>query len=230
VILGEICSASYPCDAPVWEGSIGYYDLSIALGRDQYTGECIISLTASGEDADPVFVSGCADMSASVTLYDGTIISVACKQCSCEAQLVSLCCGGRNLPGSLSLTITGSGSLSCADVTVTLIQEGDGVWRGSATKGVSIPDAGGEICAPYFFEFEFFCDPAGPVYTLNYKFTYLGNTSPEVGWCGAAKLSEDCECPYLGVWEENVGPFACPNTSSTDFIAFAVFESEDDCA
>jgi hypothetical protein len=68
----------------VWEGSIGYYDLSIALGRDQYTGECIISLTASGEDADPVFVSGCADMSASVTLYDGTVISVVCKQCSCE--------------------------------------------------------------------------------------------------------------------------------------------------
>jgi hypothetical protein len=84
VILGEICSTSYPCDAPVWEGSIGYYDLSIALGRDDYTGECTISLTASGEDADPVFASGCGNMSASVTLYDGTVISVACKQCSCE--------------------------------------------------------------------------------------------------------------------------------------------------
>lgn len=84
VMLGEICSTSYPCDAPIWEGSIGYYDLSIALGRDDYTGDCTISLTASGEDADPVFASGCGNMSASVTLYDGTIIRVACKVCECE--------------------------------------------------------------------------------------------------------------------------------------------------
>ncbi len=81
---GEICDVSYPCDAPVWEGTVGYYELSVALGRDEYTGECVITLTANGEEQDPVFVTGCADMSASVTLYDGTIISVACKQCSCE--------------------------------------------------------------------------------------------------------------------------------------------------
>jgi hypothetical protein len=100
VMLGEICSTSYPCDAPVWEGSIGYYDLSAALGRDDYTGECTISLTASGEDADPVFASGCGNMSASVTLYDGTVISVRCKQCSCEETDTTTCCDGRPCAGS----------------------------------------------------------------------------------------------------------------------------------
>jgi len=81
--MGEICDTSYPCDAPVWEGTIGYYDLSVALGRDSY-GNCIITLTANGEEADPVAVTGCDDMSASVTLSDGTIITVRCKQCNCE--------------------------------------------------------------------------------------------------------------------------------------------------
>jgi hypothetical protein len=100
VMLGEICSTSYPCDAPIWEGSIGYYDLSAALGRDDYTGECTISLTASGEDADPVFASGCGNMSASVTLYDGTVISVRCKQCSCEETDSTECCDGRPCAGS----------------------------------------------------------------------------------------------------------------------------------
>ena len=86
IIQGELCTSSYPCDAPVWEGTLGYYDLSIALGRDEYTAECIISLTANGEEPDPVFVTGCADMSASVTLYDGTVISLECKQCACNQQ------------------------------------------------------------------------------------------------------------------------------------------------
>ena len=100
IIQGELCTSSYPCDAPVWEGTLGYYDLSIALGRDEYTGECIISLTANGEEPEPVFVTGCADMSASVTLYDGTIISVRCKQCSCGETDNTECCDGRPCPGS----------------------------------------------------------------------------------------------------------------------------------
>ena len=99
IIQGELCTSSYPCDPPVWEGTLGYYDLSIALGRDEYTAECIISLTANGEEPEPVFVTGCSDMSASVTLYDGTIISVACKLCSCEEPLQS-CCGCPSFGGN----------------------------------------------------------------------------------------------------------------------------------
>jgi hypothetical protein len=90
VTTGEICDVSYPCDAPVWEGTVGYYELSIALGRDQY-GECIITLTIDGEEQDAVTVTGCADMSATVTLYDGTTIAVSCKQCSCEETAIYPC-------------------------------------------------------------------------------------------------------------------------------------------
>jgi hypothetical protein len=105
IIQGELCTASYPCDPPVWEGTLGYYDLSIALGRDEYTAECIISLTANGEEPDPVFVTGCADMSASVTLYDGTVISVVCKQCSCDevSQIIGDCICGRPIGETLRL-------------------------------------------------------------------------------------------------------------------------------
>jgi hypothetical protein len=88
---GQICDVSYPCDAPVWEGTVGYYELSVALGRDESTGECTITLTVDGEEQDPVLVTGCADMSATITLYDGTIISVACKQCSCDEPVVYPC-------------------------------------------------------------------------------------------------------------------------------------------
>jgi hypothetical protein len=86
VFTGELFDTAYACDPPVWAGSVGYYDLSFALGRDEYTGECIVTLTADGEEQDPVFVTGCADMSAIVTLYDGTIISIECKQCACNQQ------------------------------------------------------------------------------------------------------------------------------------------------
>lgn len=102
ITTGEICDVSYPCDAPVWEGSVGYYELSIALGRDEY-GDCIITLTIDGDEQDPVTVTGCADMSATVTLYDGTTIAVSCKQCACAEDFP--CCPGMTFPDTLSLTL-----------------------------------------------------------------------------------------------------------------------------
>lgn len=91
VTTGEICDVSYPCDAPVWEGTVGYYELSIALGRDEY-GDCIITLTLDGDEQDPVTVTGCADMSATVTLYDGATVAVRCKQCTCTQEEVIYPC------------------------------------------------------------------------------------------------------------------------------------------
>jgi hypothetical protein len=91
ISTGEICDVSYPCDAPVWEGAVGYYDLSIALGRDQY-GECIVTATVNGEEQDPVSVTGCADMTATITLADGTTIDIRCKQCTCDDGSCVGCC------------------------------------------------------------------------------------------------------------------------------------------
>lgn len=106
VITGELCDTSYDCDAPVWSGAIGYSELSIALGRD-VSGACIITLTIDGEEQNPVFVTGCASMTATVTLSNGDVIEVACKQCACEQTSWCPCCPGwpENASGSIAWTI-----------------------------------------------------------------------------------------------------------------------------
>ncbi len=93
---GEICDVSYPCDGPLWEGTVtgGYdvYEMSLALGRDAY-GECIITGTVNGEDIGEVVADGCGEMSATFTLYDGTTVTVRCKVCSCEnTEVCEYCC------------------------------------------------------------------------------------------------------------------------------------------
>lgn len=89
-IRGEICDVSYPCDGPVWEGTVGYYVLSMALGRDIY-GECILTATVDGVAQDPVYVTGCANMSATIDLYGVSRISVFCKTCGCDDNVVYPC-------------------------------------------------------------------------------------------------------------------------------------------
>jgi formylglycine-generating enzyme required for sulfatase activity len=103
-LSGELCNISYECDAPVWAGTVGYYELSIALGRNQY-GECIITMSVDGEEQEPVAAPGCASMTATVTLYDGTTIAVACKQCLCESSGCP-CCPGWLLTASASVEYT----------------------------------------------------------------------------------------------------------------------------
>lgn len=91
VFSGEICSGAYECDGPTWEGTIGYYELSIRLDRGVY-GECVLVGTVNGDEQEPVEASGCKDMSATITLYDGTTIAVRCKVCSCEQTITIPCC------------------------------------------------------------------------------------------------------------------------------------------
>jgi len=95
-VYGEICDVSYPCDGPLWEGTVTgvyeVYELSLALGRDAY-GECIITGTVNGEDIGEVSADGCGEMSATFTLYDGTTIAVRCKVCGCDdTQVCEYCC------------------------------------------------------------------------------------------------------------------------------------------
>lgn len=156
IIQGELCTSSYPCDPPVWEGTLGYYDLSIALGRDEYTAECTISLTANGEEHEPVFVTGCSDMAASVTLYDGTVISVACKQCACPESVCSGCC-----PEGVPSTLYVSGgllggtilALNCVDKDTGLSCDvgpcDDATlktWNGSFVTGWYVMNGYGSLC------------------------------------------------------------------------------------
>lgn len=82
---GEICNVAYECEGPVWSGSVGDYELSLALERDEY-GNCVIAATVDGTFEGIFEVSGCKDLSATIELDDGTTISVSCKICSCEMQ------------------------------------------------------------------------------------------------------------------------------------------------
>lgn len=107
VLTGEICSGAYECDGPVWEGTIGYYELSLELGRGMY-GECVLTGTVNGDEQEPVEVTGCKDMSATITLYDGTTISVVCKVCACEEPDGCPCCPGWPLGSSGSIAWTSS--------------------------------------------------------------------------------------------------------------------------
>ena len=100
VTRDELCNVAYECEGPRWEGQIGYYDLALALGRDSY-GNCVLESTIDGEEQAAVAVVGCKDMSATITLYDGTTIEVSCKICDCEQAVDSCpCCPGWPLTAS----------------------------------------------------------------------------------------------------------------------------------
>ena len=88
---GEICDTAYDCEPPLWAGTVGAFELSIALGRDEY-GRCIITGTVGEEEAEPVLFPGCADASATITLYDGTTIEVTAKKCSCISEEIIYPC------------------------------------------------------------------------------------------------------------------------------------------
>jgi hypothetical protein len=99
VETAELCSGSYECDPPVWSGAVGDYDVSIALGRDTY-GDCIITLTADGNEQPPVAAPGCNAMTATVTMPNGDVFLIRCKQCACDDGVYA-CCGGVPLPRTL---------------------------------------------------------------------------------------------------------------------------------
>lgn len=81
-VNGEICDVSYSdCDPPHWQGTVGDYELSIELDRDE-NGDCVLIAFVNGEEQDPIPVVGCADLSASIELY-GVTIELSAKQCFC---------------------------------------------------------------------------------------------------------------------------------------------------
>ncbi len=114
---GELCDVAYPCDAPTWAGRVGYYDLSLTLGRDQY-GECIITPTVDGLELAPVSAPGCGAMSATFTDYDGNTYEVACKECSCNVPCPCPCCPDcwsrvQTAVGGVLLAVAGEGGTDC---------------------------------------------------------------------------------------------------------------------
>lgn len=88
VCYGEICDTAYSdCEGPVWAGSVSCagtdYDLSFALGQNSY-GDCVITPTVNGVQQEPVDLTTCTAINITVTLDDGTTITVECKTCCCN--------------------------------------------------------------------------------------------------------------------------------------------------
>ena len=107
---GEICDVAYPCDAPLWVGRVGYFDLSLALDRDEYS-RCIIVATVDGEEQDPVLAPGCTGLAGEIELYDGTRIVFVCKVCDC-GEVVPYPCECRR-DGDIWVAIKATGTSPC---------------------------------------------------------------------------------------------------------------------
>lgn len=116
-VKGELVNVSYPCNGPVWEGVVADYALSLQLSRDEY-GACVIAATVDGYNVGTFAVSGCADMSATIELEDGTLLDVVCKVCSCERTFP--CCPELlTFPETLHLTLLSQNTeCACASGTV----------------------------------------------------------------------------------------------------------------
>lgn len=81
-ILGEICDTAYDCDLPVWAGIVGGYDIEVSLNDD-----CTLSATVDGYPYDVVlapYTSVCDGIDATITLGDGVVITIQCRDCQCE--------------------------------------------------------------------------------------------------------------------------------------------------
>lgn len=113
---GEICDTSYPCDAPLWIGVVGGFDLEISLGRDSY-GNCVLTGMSNYETLEEIPVGGCTAIDVTFTLYDGTTIHVFCKVCDCEPDTACIgCCFPLDDYGDLAEIPFEVGAPSCPEV------------------------------------------------------------------------------------------------------------------
>jgi hypothetical protein len=114
---GEICDVAYPCDGPIWEGTVGDYLISVALGRDEY-GECVVSVSVDGAEIEAIAVSGCDSIAGSLTLENGDRIAFACKVCDCEPDNTT-CCPDREVWAD-SVTMEISDPATCFNLSGVL--------------------------------------------------------------------------------------------------------------
>ena len=132
---GTLTDTAYSdCDPPVWEGTIGNFEIRLALGRDSY-GNCIITATANGEEST-VSVTGCENLSGTVEMYDGSYFNFRCNDCNNCATVIGDCICGRPLGPTLSLL------WSSANGT-----HGDAPREFTLTYGLT--SAAGIVCDPY---------------------------------------------------------------------------------
>lgn len=199
---GELADTAYStCDPPVWAGTIGSFEISLALGRDEY-GNCIVTPTVNGYEQEPVSVVGCSDMSGTVELEDGSSFTFRCKQCSCAEEIGDCICG-RPMGETLTLLFASSNAPSTIHtVTLTYGQiDESGItclpfspgpfpgYSGRFDGTLAIPMGGSRTEG---IDFRLMCECTNCTLCLYYRFD---STSPT--WCVASVDRTDCDCPAL---------------------------------
>ncbi len=219
---GEIDDISYDdCDPPVWSGTIRSFDLSLALGRDEY-GNCIVTPTVNGYEQEPVAVTGCADMSGTFQLDDGSSFTFRCKRCSC-AITVDNCICARPLGETLTMlfaSANASSTIHSVTLTYGMIDEA-GItclpwspdpfpgYSGSFTGVLALPMGGSRTDT---IDFRMVCECTNCDQCIYYRFA----SDPVDQWCVTTITAADCNCPAV----LTVGDFA----GACDVWSYQIFD------
>ena len=199
---GTISNTAYDCEPPLWEGTIGSFALSLALGRDEY-GRCIITPTVNSVEQVSVLAPGCSAMTATIVLEDGSEIDVRCKRCDCGSDIVDCLCG-RPLGPTLTLLFASANAPSTVhEVTLTYGMVTDSsvectpyspdpfpAYTGSFSGILAIPMGG---TRSETMEFMLVCGCTNCDLCLYYKFG--SQTIP--GWCVTTVALTTCDCPAI---------------------------------
>lgn len=201
---GEICDTAYDCDAPLWEGEVGGIALSVALDRDQY-GQCVIVVTADGEEQPPVLFPGCSDALATVTLGDGTTIAFSCKRCSCEQTEGCPCCPGWPLERSADIYFASIEATVNDCVPIIALQEYSDTFGCTGTTPYPIFQNVGNL-----LYVRVVCDPDTLAWVVEYKSLATGMVANDVN---------------TGTWVAVVYDFICPDCADAiDGVAYGSFD------
>ncbi len=230
---GELCDTAYDCDPPVWAGTVGYLDVSLALARDQY-GQCVLIATTDGEEADPVAFTGCASAAATIELYDGTTIAVRCKECSC-AQIIGDCICGRQMGETLRLLWSsgngGHGSAAREFLLTYGMQDVPEIscepwspgafpgYRGSVSGTFPLPMGGTREDT---LEVILVCECIGCEYCVYYR--WLNGDTPET-WYQLA-YTATCDCPAI---LDVIDGFTSGNPFGYQISDVTIYELESNC-
>jgi formylglycine-generating enzyme required for sulfatase activity len=231
---GTLANTAYPCDPPVWEGTVGSFDLSLALGHDEY-GACVITPTVNGYDQPAIPAPGCADMEATLVLEDGSEITVRCKKCDCPDGIGDCICGRPMGPILRVVWSSGNGTHGSAsrtfDLTYGMVDEPTiscSPWspnpfpgyRGSVSGTFPIPMGGTRADT---LEVILVCECTGCQYCIYYRWV---NDDAYPTWQVVPYTILTCDCPAV---LDVIGGFTEGNVWGYQVSDVMIYELEDNC-
>lgn len=196
IARGEICDTAYPCDGPVWEGTVSGtrdgepvdFDLSLALQE----GDCSIVVSEGGYEVGTMSTTGCTDLTGTMLLDADTRLTVTCKVCDCTPTVYCPCCPGWNeqYSGIIHWSSTPATSTDCEGSLEEI--DGDFTCVGEGADTEIRPSSS------YDFFVRVVCDPDTAEWKLQYRSPTSGG--PPFNLAAASTVWADAtdvvfECP-----------------------------------